>query len=58
MAIKPVCDKCGKELTEFGAILLSPPNQDSEVKKFHLCKVCYQEIIASFNNINTNKQLL
>jgi hypothetical protein len=44
MAIKPVCDICKDELTEFGAILLSPPNEKSEVKKFHLCKYCYQMI--------------
>ncbi len=45
MAIQPKCDKCGQELTEFGAILLSPPNQDGEVKKFHLCTSCYEDII-------------
>lgn len=37
MAIKPVCDKCGKELTEFGAILFSPPDSNNTVKKFHIC---------------------
>jgi hypothetical protein len=44
MAIKPICDKCKEELTDFGAILLSPPNEKSEVKKFHICKKCYKEI--------------
>lgn len=44
MAIKPKCDKYGNELTEFGAILLSPPNEDSEVKKFHICVECYKKI--------------
>ena len=44
MAIKPVCDKCGKELVEFGALLFSPPNEDNSVKKFHLCKDCYNKI--------------
>lgn len=46
MAIKPVCDKCKKELEEFGAILFSPPNssQDNTVKKFHICKECYEKI--------------
>jgi hypothetical protein len=43
MAIKPKCDKCGKELTDFGGILLSPPKGNT-VKKFHLCKNCYREI--------------
>ncbi len=49
MAIKPKCDKCGKELTEFGAILFSPPNDKSEVKKFHICVSCYQDIIQDID---------
>jgi hypothetical protein len=44
MAIKPTCDVCKKELKDFGAILLSPPNKKNIVKKFHVCKVCYAEI--------------
>ena len=43
MAIAPTCDKCKQELVEFGAILLSPPNQDNEVRKFHICKACYAQ---------------
>ncbi len=43
MAIKPKCDKCRKELKEFGGILLSPPKKRM-VKKFHLCPACYGEI--------------
>lgn len=46
MAISPKCDKCGEELAEFGAILLSPPDEKSTVKKFHICKTCYQEYEA------------
>jgi hypothetical protein len=33
MAIKPKCDKCGKELKEFGGILFSPPNPSSSSAK-------------------------
>ncbi|MFH0928799.1 MAG: hypothetical protein V1818_00395 [Candidatus Aenigmatarchaeota archaeon] len=44
MAIKPICDKCGDELKEFGGILLSPPDDDM-VKKWHLCKSCCESII-------------
>ena len=44
MAIEPKCDKCKKELKEFGGILLSPPNKNL-VKKFHLCKKCYLKIL-------------
>jgi hypothetical protein len=48
MAIKPVCDKCKQELTEFGAILFSPPDSNSNVKKWHICKKCYEEMIKAF----------
>jgi len=41
MAIKPKCNKCGKELDTFGGILLSPPDRKNKVEKFHLCKSCY-----------------
>jgi hypothetical protein len=44
MAIKPVCDKCKQELIDFGGILLSPPDKDGMVKKWHLCNGCYIEI--------------
>jgi len=48
MAIQPVCDKCKKELTDFGAVLFSPPDEENNAKKFHICKECYQKLIASF----------
>ncbi len=44
MAIKPLCDVCKKELTDYGAILLSPPDKKSMVKKYHICKSCYKDI--------------
>lgn len=44
MSIKPTCDKCKQELVDFGAILLSPPDPENKVKKFHICKECYAEI--------------
>ena len=47
MAIKPHCDFCKKELRDFGALLFSPPNKKNGVKKFHLCKKCYQKIVAN-----------
>jgi hypothetical protein len=46
MTIKPICDFCKKELNEFGAILLSPPDERNNVKKYHVCKECYQKIIS------------
>lgn len=50
MAIAPKCDMCGHELTKFGAILFSPPNDQSEVKKFHLCQDCYHELVEKLQN--------
>ncbi|MDB5183034.1 MAG: hypothetical protein JWO47_818 [Candidatus Saccharibacteria bacterium] len=44
MAIKPTCDTCGKELTEFGAIVLSPPDESSKVRKYHLCVDCFEKL--------------
>ena len=41
MAIRPKCDRCGRELKKFGAILLSPPDEQSTVKKYHICIECY-----------------
>lgn len=44
MTINPKCYKCGKELDDYGGILLSPPDSDGNVKKLHLCKKCYKVI--------------
>ena len=37
-----------QELKDFGAILLSPPDKDNSVKKFHLCKQCYKILAKTF----------
>ena len=50
MTIKPVCDRCGRELDEFGALLLSPPTSGNMVRKYHLCKSCYNSIIKEFGS--------
>lgn len=49
MAIAPNCDKCKKELLEFGAILLSPPDKEGNVRKFHLCTECYEGIMKEID---------
>lgn len=48
MAIRPHCNKCKKELDNFGAILFGPPDSKDVVKKFHLCKKCYLKMIKGF----------
>ena len=52
--IKPNCDKCKKELEEFGGILLSPPDNDRKVTKYHLCVKCFREIEKT---LKTNKKI-
>ncbi len=55
MSIKPTCDSCKKELMEYGAILLSPPSRANMVRKYHVCKKCYQSMLARFKS-NTDKR--
>ncbi|MCX6717922.1 MAG: hypothetical protein NTU76_04610 [Candidatus Taylorbacteria bacterium] len=58
MSIKPKCDKCNKELEEFGGILLSPPDNDRRVIKYHLCINCYkkvEELLISRQKLETKK---
>jgi hypothetical protein len=43
MAIQPLCNMCGIELDDFGGILLSPPDGGGMVKKYHLCKACFDK---------------
>lgn len=50
MAITPRCDMCGKELTDFGALLFGPPDSANTVKKYHICKSCYVDLIKSFKS--------
>jgi hypothetical protein len=44
MTIKPVCDSCKRELDDFGAILFGPPDSQNQVKKYHICKDCFEKI--------------
>ena len=41
--IKVKCFECCDELTELGALLFSPPNENSQVDKFHVCTRCYRD---------------
>lgn len=57
--IDPKCKGCGKELDEFGALLLSPPlpkeigkvypdgATDVHVRKDHLCVDCYELVLKT-----------
>ena len=39
------CVACKKELISSEAILLSPSDEQGKVKKYHICKGCYKNII-------------
>jgi len=43
--IKPICSHCQKELEEYGAILLGPPDSKGLVRKHHICKDCYSKVV-------------
>ncbi len=49
MSIKPKCNKCKKELKDFGGILLSPPDKRDRVRKYHICKICYKDFEKTLN---------
>lgn len=43
----PNCDKCGKEQSELGALLFSPPFNNEKfcaVNKYHICRECFMEM--------------
>jgi len=42
--LKLKCNVCNKELEELGALCFSPPNEKSTVKKYHVCKKCWEMI--------------
>ena len=48
--ISPNCDRCNRELQDFGALAFSPPETQPdgscgrEVEKYHLCADCWQEL--------------
>ena len=46
--LKPKCNRCAEELNELGAILLSPPDKKSKVRKYHICKDCFTLILTEF----------
>jgi len=37
------CDKCGKRITEQGALYFSPPDLNAQCTKNHICKECYEK---------------
>lgn len=47
--LPPKCDRCKRELTSFGGILLSPPDRDEMVRKYHLCRACYELIVRELS---------
>jgi len=48
VAIKPICNRCGKELDKLGGLLFSPPDNKNNVKKYHICKDCFGSLLKTF----------
>jgi len=52
MSIRPICDFCKRELSDFGGLVFSPPENteigNSEVEKLHVCKTCYLGMRSMF----------
>lgn len=60
MSISPICDFCKNELTDFGGLVFSPPENTetgtSQVEKLHVCKTCYQGMRSMFVKDLTSEQ--
>jgi hypothetical protein len=54
--IDPKCDvvDCGEPLNEFGAIVLSPPDPQGMVRKFHVCVSCYEKMELNLFDTRSN----
>lgn len=53
--MNPKCDRCGEKLTEPGGLLFGPPNEHGDCRKWHLCKLCYRDIIEGLlEGLNPN----
>lgn len=49
--IRPKCDKCGEELTAYGALAFSPPETKPDescggIEKYHICAACWPKLVA------------
>ena len=42
-----ICDICGSQLTEQGALLVSPPI-DKTCTKIHICVDCFKKMLDNF----------
>lgn len=38
------CDLCGETQEGFGGLIFSPPDQDMEVAKYHVCFDCWPHV--------------
>lgn len=48
--IKVLCDKCGAELTQQGALIFSYPGDYDTCFKYHVCRDCWHnELLTWFD---------
>ena len=43
--VKILCNRCKEELHGPGGLLFSPPNQNNQVEKIHLCLGCWIRVL-------------
>jgi len=44
MPIAPNCHMCGQQLQDFGALVFSPPDHYEDCHKYHVCRICWDEV--------------
>lgn len=49
MSIAPICDSCGNELAEPGALVFGPPTGQGWARKYHLCVGCFGDHFVVFS---------
>ncbi len=53
--ISPKCDVCKEELNDYGALMFSPPDEEGNVKKFHICQNCYLKLKEGIREVKNDK---
>lgn len=49
------CHECGWQLLQPGALMFSPPDEESMTKKLHLCETCWADVLADIDRRSAEK---
>jgi len=47
----PPCNNCGQPLLAPGALLITPPDDECNAKKLHLCVPCFELVVAYLDGL-------